>query len=388
MTSNRNVLFLSAVIVYLVGTTEFMLSSIMSPLALAFEVPSEQIPWLISSYALAYTLTAPLIGYLSDRIDKRKILLTAILLLSLDSLAIIFSPNFSVAVIFRVIGGVASAALVPVIFSLIADVIKRENQAAAMGSVMMGMTVGIVTGPMLAGILVQYFSWYSPFILTSLCGLFAFSISWFILPSSKKNHTYPHSLSCLIQANILRLIIAKGLWNGVSVSIFLLSGEIIRQRTALETAEIGIIMGLFGIGLFIGNALVAKIAKYKLQDAAKLILILLGILVALVLFITGKLPLVGDCICLLFIGVALGVASPVSTSLLAKESTKNKGLVLSVSESINNLALLITIPAFSLLVTENNLSTLVLSVILIISSAIFLVMATLNLRVRKNRRYR
>lgn len=191
MTSNRNVLFLSAVIVYLVGTTEFMLSSIMSPLALAFEVSSEQIPWLISSYALAYTLTAPLIGYLSDRIDKRKILLTAILLLSLDSLAIIFSPNFSVAVIFRVIGGVASAALVPVIFSLIADVIKRENQAAAMGSVMMGMTVGIVTGPMLAGILVQYFSWYSPFILTSLCGLFAFSISWFILPSSKKTIPIP-----------------------------------------------------------------------------------------------------------------------------------------------------------------------------------------------------
>ncbi|MEX6225152.1 hypothetical protein AB6F55_10060 [Providencia hangzhouensis] len=84
------------------------------------------------------------------------------------------------------------------------------------------------------------------------------------LAEFKKNHTYPHSLSCLIQANILRLIIAKGLWNGVSVSIFLLSGEIIRQRTALETAEIGIIMGLFGIGLFIGNALVAKIAKYKL----------------------------------------------------------------------------------------------------------------------------
>ncbi|MEX6225151.1 hypothetical protein AB6F55_10055 [Providencia hangzhouensis] len=51
-----------------------------------------------------------------DRIDKRKILLTAILLLSLDSLAIIFCLNFSVAGIFRVIGGMASAALVPVIF--------------------------------------------------------------------------------------------------------------------------------------------------------------------------------------------------------------------------------------------------------------------------------
>lgn len=133
MTSTHYLLLLSAVAVYLVGTAEFMLSAILSPLATVFHVQADQITWLVSAYALAYTLAAPIIGFLSDRIDRRKIVLMALLLLSLDSLVIIFSPNLLTALVLRGFGGLASAALVPVIFALIADVISESKQATAMG---------------------------------------------------------------------------------------------------------------------------------------------------------------------------------------------------------------------------------------------------------------
>lgn len=155
MISTHYLLLLCAVAVYLVGTAEFMLSAILSPLANVFHVQPDQIAWLISAYALAYTLAAPIIGYLSDRIDKRKIVLMALLLLSLDSLVIIFAPNLLIALVLRGFGGLASAALVPVIFALIADVMSESKQAAAMGNIMMGMTVGIITGPIIAGALVR-----------------------------------------------------------------------------------------------------------------------------------------------------------------------------------------------------------------------------------------
>ncbi|QLI97501.1 MFS transporter [Providencia rettgeri] len=225
MTSTHYLLLLSAVAVYLVGTAEFMLSAILSPLATVFHVQADQITWLVSAYALAYTLAAPIIGFLSDRIDRRKIVLMALLLLSLDSLVIIFSPNLLTALVLRGFGGLASAALVPVIFALIADVISESKQATAMGSIMVGMTVGIITGPIIAGILVQYFAWYAPFIYTAIGCLVVFIIGLFTLPHSQKTVGKKLSFKAIKHVGITRLILAKGLWNGVSVCIFLLAGE-------------------------------------------------------------------------------------------------------------------------------------------------------------------
>lgn len=51
---------------------------------------------------------------------------------------------------------------------------------------MMGMTVGIITGPIVAGILVQYFAWYAPFVYTAVGCLLVFIIALFTLPHSQK----------------------------------------------------------------------------------------------------------------------------------------------------------------------------------------------------------
>jgi len=363
MTSTHYLLLLSAVAVYLVGTAEFMLSAILSPLATVFHVQADQITWLVSAYALAYTLAAPIIGFLSDRIDRRKIVLMALLLLSLDSLVIIFSPNLLTA-------------LVPVIFALIADVISESKQATAMGSIMVGMTVGIITGPIIAGILVQYFAWYAPFIYTAIGCLVVFIIGLFILPYSQKTVRKKLSFKAIKPVGIIRLILAKGLWNGVSVCMFLLAGEILRQRSHLESAEVGSLMGLFGMGLLFGNGLVAKIEKVKVSNNTKLVVIILIIIVTIILFLSGWLSLIGHGLCLTVIGGMLGLASPISTAMLARQSAENKGFVLSISESVNNLILLSALPIFSLLFSKNYLKVSIIMTIVLLSSAICLVLPT------------
>ncbi|MBO1929876.1 hypothetical protein J4731_23130 [Providencia rettgeri] len=51
---------------------KFMLSAILSPLATVFHVQADQITWLVSAYALAYTLAAPIIGfYQIELIDEK-----------------------------------------------------------------------------------------------------------------------------------------------------------------------------------------------------------------------------------------------------------------------------------------------------------------------------
>lgn len=376
MTLYRFLLFVLAMAVYLVGATEFMLSAIMFPLANVFNVQTSQISWLISAYALSYAVAAPIIGFFSDKMDKRKMLLAAMLLISIDSIAITFAPNLLMALILRVFGGVASAALVPITFALISDVIDENKQAVAMGYVMLGMTLGIITGPIIAGGLAQYFSWKMPFILMAVGGLLVLFISMKVLPSSKSSTIKQGSLKIYKQKAMSQFIIAKGIWNGITVCVFLLAGEILRSRYQLNSATIGSLMGLFGIGLILGNSAVARVVSYKVSELSLVLAILVFLFITIILFISGWLALIGDCFSLFGFGVLLGLISPISTSVLARLSVNNKGLVLSISESFNNLVLLLAIPLFSWLTASGRFLVSAILISLLFSIALLLIKKT------------
>ncbi len=59
-------------------------------------------------------------------------------------------PNFGKAIALRVVGGLASAPLVPTASALVADIVPAPRRAAAMGAVMIGMTAGVVSGPVVS----------------------------------------------------------------------------------------------------------------------------------------------------------------------------------------------------------------------------------------------
>ncbi|WP_369311161.1 MFS transporter [Providencia rettgeri] len=376
MTSHRFLLFVLAMAVYLVGATEFMLSAIMAPLANAFKTQTQQISWLVSAYALSYAFAAPIIGFFSDKMDKRKILLAAILFISIDSLAIIFAANLQIALVLRVFGGVASAALIPITFAFISDVIEEKKQAMAMGYAMLGMTLGIITGPVVAGGLVHYFSWQTPFIFMALGGFLVLLISMNTLPCTK-SPTVKQGPHHIVKLRVIsQFIIAKGIWNGITVSLFLLAGEILRSRYQLNSAVIGSVMGLFGAGLIIGNSAVGKVVSPRISESSQLLVMLVVLFVIILLFLSELLTLIGDCFSLFGLGVLLGLISPISTSLLARLNTDNKGFVLSISESVNNLVLLLAIPLFSFLIANGKISVLVISIGVLFSVAILLVNLT------------
>ncbi len=114
--------------VFFVGVTEFMLSSMLGPLAQAFHTTTSGAAWLISSYAFSYAIAAPLLGYFSDRMQRRKLLLLALVLFAVDTLAIVIAPTLEIAVVLRVIGGIASAIIIPTTFALVAEVVAPQDR--------------------------------------------------------------------------------------------------------------------------------------------------------------------------------------------------------------------------------------------------------------------
>lgn len=279
----------------------------------------------------------------------------SLLLFALDGLALTFAPDFGTAIGLRIIGGLASAALIPTAFALIADRIPATRQAGAMGAVSLGMTLGIALGPVAAALLADRFDWRTPFWLAAASCLLVFSIARYAVPATAIHaHRAPvSSLASLRDQRILRPLIAKGAWNGTAVTGFLLAGEVLRQRHGMSTGTVGGLVSAFGVGLGLGNVFVGSVCGLCRRDEIALLLATLLVGCMASAFLLVPLATLGTLLCLAAWGLALGIAAPVSTALLARRAGPDKGMVLALSESLNNMTVLALLPlAAALLVTH------------------------------------
>jgi DHA1 family tetracycline resistance protein-like MFS transporter len=103
-------------------------------------------------WALMQFLSMPVIGALSDRFGRRRVILLSNLGLGLDYVLMALAPNLAWLFVGRVISGI-TAASVSTGMAYIADVTPPEKRAAAFGRVGIAFGLGFVLGPALGGLL-------------------------------------------------------------------------------------------------------------------------------------------------------------------------------------------------------------------------------------------
>jgi DHA1 family tetracycline resistance protein-like MFS transporter len=103
-------------------------------------------------WALMQFLSMPVMGALSDRFGRRRVILLSNLGLGLDYVLMALAPNLAWLFVGRVISGI-TAASVSTGMAYIADVTPPERRAASFGKVGVAFGLGFVLGPALGGLL-------------------------------------------------------------------------------------------------------------------------------------------------------------------------------------------------------------------------------------------
>jgi DHA1 family tetracycline resistance protein-like MFS transporter len=103
-------------------------------------------------WALMQFFSMPVVGALSDRFGRRRVILLSNLGLGLDYVLMALAPNLAWLFVGRVISGI-TAASVSTGMAYIADVTPPEKRAAAFGRVGIAFGLGFVLGPALGGLL-------------------------------------------------------------------------------------------------------------------------------------------------------------------------------------------------------------------------------------------
>jgi DHA2 family multidrug resistance protein-like MFS transporter len=127
---------------------------------------SSQLLWIVDIYGfLLAGLLIPM-GTLGDRIGRRRLLMIGAGAFGVASIAAALSTSAEMLIATRALLGIAGATLAPSTLSLIRNMFHDPSQrTVAIGVWITSYSVGAAIGPVLGGIMLEYFSWGSVFLL-------------------------------------------------------------------------------------------------------------------------------------------------------------------------------------------------------------------------------
>ncbi|KAM5345495.1 hypothetical protein ACJ41O_011357 [Fusarium nematophilum] len=129
----------------------------------------------LAVYGAALLAGSPVWGYLADRIQNRRVpMLIGLVLLSGATVFLCAGRNLPLFLIGRVLQGISAALTWTVGLALVVDTVDRDHIGKAMGWISMASSLGILSAPLLGGLVYGKGGYYSVF---SMCfGLLAVDI--------------------------------------------------------------------------------------------------------------------------------------------------------------------------------------------------------------------
>ncbi|MFG2617915.1 MFS transporter [Streptomyces sp. NPDC048507] len=144
--------------------------------------------WTIDAYTLVLASLLMLAGSTADRIGRRKVFATGLVLFTAGSVLCSLAPTLEWLIAFRMIQAVGGSMLNPVAMSIITNTFTDpKERARAIG--VWGAVVGIsmAAGPLIGGLLVDSVGWRSIFWVNLPVGLVALALTLRYIPESRSD---------------------------------------------------------------------------------------------------------------------------------------------------------------------------------------------------------
>ncbi|WP_316770355.1 MFS transporter [Streptomyces sasae] len=230
----------------------FAIGPIPVVIAAALHVPLASAVVLAGGYALAYGLSQPVWGILSDRIGRLRVIRTALTLGALAGSASAVVPNLAALVVLRVLTGFAFGAVVPSSLSFIGDTVPPRRRQGALAGLMAALGVGSGLAALFAGVVANWLSWRLVFAVPAIAAMAA-AIG--LRGASDPEHVPVGSpvtqVATVLRARFAYAVAALGVVEGAVLLGGLTFVAPALQHRGLSGAMAGTITALYGAGTLV-----------------------------------------------------------------------------------------------------------------------------------------
>jgi EmrB/QacA subfamily drug resistance transporter len=144
-----------------------------------------QLEWAINSYTLVFAGLLFTFGVVGDRIGRKRMLMIGLALFGIASLLSAYSRSPEQLIFARAAMGLGGAAVMPQTLSIISNVFEPAERPRAIGLWATAVGLGIATGPVLGGLLLDHFWWGSVFLINVPVTVFGLVAAAILIPESR-----------------------------------------------------------------------------------------------------------------------------------------------------------------------------------------------------------
>ena len=176
------VLALSLVII---GLDNTILNVALPTLQETFDASPSTLQWMVDSYLLVFAGLLLVFGTLGDRLGRKLALQAGVTVFGLASLGALIADTAGEVILIRALMGVGAALIMPATLSIIANVFPPEERSKAIGIWAALAAVGIGLGPLVGGLLIEWFDWSAVFLVNVPVALVAVLLGIRLVPESR-----------------------------------------------------------------------------------------------------------------------------------------------------------------------------------------------------------
>lgn len=240
----------------------------------AFDADVGQVLLSIPFFMFPFAFLQLFSGTLSDRYDRRKIVLLGFLIYAFGSFLCGISNSISMFLVSRIVLGTGFAFVGPVLVAILGDITSHGHRGRAMGFFGSAITAGIALGPLIAGLLAET-NWRYVFFVFSALSLSAGIFFWTVFrdhPFQRKGGSFADDLSkirfVIFDRNVVILSAVGALMFFAFISVIsFISDFLSLPPLMMNERQVGMILASSGVAGIIASpfagAFVDKIGRKK-----------------------------------------------------------------------------------------------------------------------------
>ncbi|WP_243050483.1 MFS transporter [Dyella sp. RRB7] len=322
---------------FAIGTTEFASMSMLPLFAQGLGIDAPTAGHAISAYALGVVVGAPVITVLGARLPRRRLLLMLMAMFTVFNGLTGLSPSYHWMLVFRFLSGLPHGAYFGVAALVASSLVPLSRRTRAVGLMFLGLTCATIVGVPLASWLGQAVGWRWSFALVALLGMATMSAVLAFAPNipADAGASPLRELGALKRSQVWLTLGIGAIGFGGMFAVYTYLADILLHETHMSLDAVPWVMGVFGIGLTLGNMLVPVFADRALMRTAGGLLLWSMVMLAVFPYTAGNVWTLSACVFLIGIGGALGTVLQTRLMDVAGDA---QGLAASLNHSAFNTA--------------------------------------------------
>ncbi|NVY97183.1 MFS transporter [Lactobacillus sp. DCY120] len=336
---------------------------------------------MVSLYAFAQFIASPIIGRVSDKIGRKKVIVGGLFLYVISEVVFALSNHLFYFDISRIIGGLSAALFVPTSMAMASDLTEKKERARVIGWLSAAFSGGLILGPGIGGVLAN-FSYKTPFWVAAVLGLISAIFTAFYLPDEPVEQL-KHTVKIKWREFLTPVLIV--LFAMILISSFGLQGFesiysiYVNQVFDFTMGTIALVLTLNGVLSLFFQIVAFDWITRKLGELKLIAICFLSGAIG-TFWITQAHSQLEVIIATLIIFCAFDLLRPAITTLLTKTSQSNQGLINGVNMSLTSVGNIIgPIMSGMLMDWNSHVPYLVVGVILLLSFFMTLVVHRVEL---------